>query len=83
MQIVSLNYIDFLLLSKQYKEAAEWCGKTALTSKDWEEKILIFAKEGKLEVKQKLLYHFEQNQFEFKLGSLRTFLRKFLRLIQL
>lgn len=49
-QVVALNYIDYLIICKQYKEAAEWCSKITLTSKNWEEKILIFAKEGKLDV---------------------------------
>jgi hypothetical protein len=47
---VALSYIDYLITCKQYKEAADWCSKIALSSKNWEEKILIFAKEGKLEV---------------------------------
>ena len=48
--MVALEYIDFLLLTKRYKEAADWCGQINLDAKTWEEKILIFAKEGKLEV---------------------------------
>lgn len=45
-----MNYIDYLIMCKQYKEAAEWCSQIKLNSKNWEEKILIFAKEGKLDV---------------------------------
>jgi hypothetical protein len=37
-------------LSKKFKEAVEWCSKITLNNKTWEEKILIFAKEGKLDV---------------------------------
>lgn len=48
--VVALNYIDYLIATKQYKEAADWCSKITLTSLNWEEKVLIFAKEGKLEV---------------------------------
>ena len=48
-QVVSLHYIDFLLMSKRYREASEWCGKVTLSAKVWEEKIVLFAKEGKLE----------------------------------
>ncbi|CAF0718867.1 unnamed protein product [Brachionus calyciflorus] len=48
-QVVALNYIDYLIAAKEYKEAADWCSKITLTSKNWEEKILIFAKESKLE----------------------------------
>lgn len=48
-QAVALNYIDYLIASKQHKEAADWCSKITLDNKNWEEKILIFAKEGKLE----------------------------------
>lgn len=49
-QVVGLNYIDYLLSIKEFKEAAEWCSKVAMTDKNWEEKILIFAKESRLEV---------------------------------
>jgi hypothetical protein len=49
-QIVALNYIEYLIFTKEFKGAAEWCSKITLSSKDWEEKILIFAKEGQLEV---------------------------------
>jgi hypothetical protein len=38
-----------LLSAKQYKEASEWCSKISLSSSDWEARILIFAKEGKLD----------------------------------
>ncbi|RMZ95803.1 vacuolar sorting-associated 41 -like protein, partial [Brachionus plicatilis] len=48
-QVVGLNYIDYLISAKEYKEAAEWCSKVTLSEKNWEEKILIFAKECKLE----------------------------------
>jgi hypothetical protein len=48
---VALKNIDFLISEKKYKDAADWCCKISLGSKNWEEKILIFAKEGKLEVK--------------------------------
>ena len=73
-----MNFIDFLLLSKQYKEAAEWCGKTALPSKDWEEKILIFAKEGKLEVLNLSVFEFQAEILSnYELAELRTSLKKF------
>ena len=49
-QIVALNYIEYLIFTQKFKEAAEWCSKITLSNKDWEEKILIFAKEGQLEV---------------------------------
>ena len=49
-ELVALNYIEYLIFSKEFKEAAEWCSRIALSSKHWEEKILIFAKEGQLEV---------------------------------
>ena len=45
-----MNYIDYLIMSKQHKTAAEWCSKIKMSAKIWEEKILIFAKEGKLDV---------------------------------
>ena len=45
-----MNYIDYLIMSKQHKTAAEWCSKIKMSAKTWEEKILIFAKEGKLDV---------------------------------
>lgn len=48
-QVVALKYIEFLIASKKYKEAADWCSKITLDVKNWEQKILIFAKEGKLE----------------------------------
>ena len=48
-QVVALKYIEFLIVSKQYKEAADWCSKIKLDVRNWEEKILIFAKDGKLE----------------------------------
>jgi hypothetical protein len=39
----------------RYSEAASWCSRITLDSKNWEEKILIFAKEGKLdEVHEKI-----------------------------
>merc|ERR1712127_444389 len=40
---------EYLLFSKQYTEAADWCSRIILDSKNWEEKILIFAKEGKMD----------------------------------
>lgn len=49
---MALNYIEFLIFSAKYKEAAEWCSKISLSVKDWEEKIIIFAKEGQLDVSQ-------------------------------
>ena len=52
---MALKFIDYLIMSKQYKEAADWCSKITLTSKNWEEKIVIFAKEGKLDV---IIIHF-------------------------
>lgn len=56
-------------MSKQYKEAAEWCTKITMNGQNWEEKIVIFAKEGKLEVTQsfQLLtkpFCFESNAFK-------------------
>jgi hypothetical protein len=48
-QVVAIKYIDYLLAIKQYQEAAEWCSKITLSTSDWESKILIFAKEGKLD----------------------------------
>ena len=48
-QVVSLNYIDFLIATKEYAKAAEWCAQTALSVKLWEEKVIIFAKEGRLD----------------------------------
>lgn len=53
-QVVALNYIEYLIFSKKYKEASDWCSKISLSTKDWEEKILIFAKEGQLEVRKKI-----------------------------
>jgi hypothetical protein len=47
---VGLNYIDYLLFKKKFKEAADWCTRILNDCKNWEEKILIFAKEGQLEV---------------------------------
>ena len=47
---VALNYIEFLIFTEKYKEAAEWCSQISLSVKDWEEKIIIFAKEGQLDV---------------------------------
>ena len=49
-----MKYIEFLIASKKYKEAADWCSKITLDVKNWEQKILIFAKEGKLEVTDQL-----------------------------
>ena len=49
-----MKYIEFLIASKKYKEAADWCSKITLDVKNWEQKILIFAKEGKLEVRIQL-----------------------------
>lgn len=54
-QVVAVSYIDYLIFSKKFKEAAEWCSKITLNSRIWEEKILIFEKEGQLEV-IKLVY---------------------------
>jgi hypothetical protein len=48
--VVALKYIDNLILNKQYKEAAEFCSKITIDAKIWEEKIFVFAKEGKLDV---------------------------------
>lgn len=53
---MALKYIDYLIMSKQYKEAADWCSKITLTSKNWEEKIVIFAKEGKLDVINSIIF---------------------------
>ena len=44
------TYIDYLLVKKQFQDAAEWCTKILVDCKSWEEKILIFAKESHLEV---------------------------------
>ena len=46
---VMLAFLPYLIASKNYKEAADWCSKIKLSNKNWEEKILIFAKEGKLD----------------------------------
>jgi len=48
-ETVCFKYIDFLLFSKEFNAAADWCTKIKLDGKNWEEKILIFAKEGQLE----------------------------------
>ena len=47
--VVSLNYIDYLIATKEYERAAEWCAQTSLSVKLWEEKVIIFAKEGRLD----------------------------------
>ena len=44
-----MKYIEYLLFTKNYVDAADWCIKITLDSQNWEEKILIFAKEGRLE----------------------------------
>ena len=48
-ETVCLKYIDFLLFSKDFTSAADWCTKIKLGTKNSEEKILIFAKQGQLE----------------------------------
>lgn len=48
-KVVAMKYIEYLLFTKNYIEAADWCSKITLDSQNWEEKILIFAKEGRLE----------------------------------
>jgi vacuolar protein sorting-associated protein 41 len=48
-ELVVIQYIDYLLQTKQYREAADWCSKTSMDAKSWEEKILFFAIEGQLE----------------------------------
>lgn len=47
---VGTSYIEYLLFTKKFKEAAEWCSKILTDTNVWEEKILIFAKQGHLEV---------------------------------
>lgn len=47
-ELVAMKYIEQLLFTKRYAEAASWCSKIPLDARHWEEKILIFAKEGRL-----------------------------------
>ena len=81
-QIVALNYIDYLISAKQYKNAADWCSKITLSSKNWEEKILIFAKEGRLDVRTFLIRFNYSDINRLKFIFKRKFLNAFLPRIQ-
>ena len=43
-----MNFIDHLLVSNRFEEAAAWCTRIKLSAEAWEEKVLIFAKEDHL-----------------------------------
>lgn len=82
-ELVAMKYIEHLLFTKRYAEAASWCSKITLDARNWEEKILIFAKEGRLhDIYDKIpssnpsltpaIYEKVLNEF-LRVGNYRTF----------
>lgn len=47
---IVLKYIEFLIISKRYIEAADYCNKKTLNKTEWEEKIIIFIENKQLQV---------------------------------
>ena len=73
-QVVAGHYIDYLIMEKQYKTAAEWCSKIELSEKTWEEKVYIFAKEGHLDVKKTNIYRVIYSSVKFRINTIRAIL---------